>query len=114
MGCFSIFGKKRWTKRQRSSQHNEGRYLYHRLHSSILYSLRNMIRHLLPYMFLNVTCNSICTDLSGDISITRYTYKELVRTTENFSPSNKIGEGGFGSVHKVRYITFKKNKARVI
>lgn len=30
-----------------------------------------------------------------------YTYKELRMATEEFSPDNKIGEGGFGSVFKV-------------
>ena len=39
-------------------------------------------------------------DPSGDMNITKFTYKELSRVTENFSPSNKIGEGGFGSVYK--------------
>ncbi|CAI9088781.1 OLC1v1023205C1 [Oldenlandia corymbosa var. corymbosa] len=29
-----------------------------------------------------------------------YTYKELQIATEDFSPGNKIGEGGFGSVYK--------------
>lgn len=31
-----------------------------------------------------------------------YTYKELRIATEDFSPANKIGEGGFGSVYKGR------------
>ncbi|KAL2331150.1 hypothetical protein Fmac_018731 [Flemingia macrophylla] len=31
-----------------------------------------------------------------------YTYKELRNATEDFSPVNKIGEGGFGSVYKGR------------
>ncbi|GFP78652.1 probable leucine-rich repeat receptor-like serine/threonine-protein kinase at3g14840, partial [Phtheirospermum japonicum] len=31
-----------------------------------------------------------------------YSYKELQIATENFNPSNKIGEGGFGSVYKGR------------
>ncbi|GMJ09978.1 cold-responsive protein kinase 1 [Hibiscus trionum] len=31
-----------------------------------------------------------------------YTYKELRTATEDFSPFNKIGEGGFGSVYKGR------------
>ncbi|KAL6888717.1 hypothetical protein ACP4OV_009743 [Aristida adscensionis] len=39
-------------------------------------------------------------DLPGGTNIKRYTYKEIVRATENFNPSNKIGEGGFGSVYK--------------
>jgi hypothetical protein len=52
-------------------------------------------------MFLAEIFNMICTDPSGDMNITKFTYKELSRVTENFSPSNKIGEGGFGSVYKV-------------
>lgn len=32
-----------------------------------------------------------------------YSYKELHIATEGFSDSNKIGEGGFGSVYKVVY-----------
>ncbi|KAL5670567.1 hypothetical protein ACJX0J_022788, partial [Zea mays] len=36
----------------------------------------------------------------GCSNITKYTYKELVRATNNFNPLNKIGEGGFGSVYK--------------
>ncbi|CAN6271529.1 unnamed protein product [Urochloa humidicola] len=39
-------------------------------------------------------------DIPGGPSIKRYTYRELVRATGNFSQSNKIGEGGFGSVYK--------------
>ena len=50
--------------------------------------------------------NLIFTDLPGDINTIRYTYKELARATENFNPSNKIGEGGFGSVYKVVCVTF--------
>ncbi|PNT65960.1 cold-responsive protein kinase 1 isoform X2 [Brachypodium distachyon] len=38
----------------------------------------------------------------GNTDTTRYTYKELAKATENFNPSNKIGEGGFGSVYKGR------------
>lgn len=30
-----------------------------------------------------------------------YSYKELQVATQNFNVSNKIGEGGFGSVYKV-------------
>jgi len=62
MSCFSIFCKKRRTRRLPSSHHNE--------------------------------------DVPGGPNIKRYTYRELVRATQNFSPSNKIGEGGFGSVYK--------------
>jgi len=30
-----------------------------------------------------------------------FSYAELKTATENFSPSNKLGEGGFGPVYKV-------------
>jgi hypothetical protein len=42
----------------------------------------------------------LLTGLSG-IRIKVYTYKELKIASDNFSPANKIGEGGFGSVYKV-------------
>ncbi|KAK3152211.1 hypothetical protein QOZ80_2BG0155920 [Eleusine coracana subsp. coracana] len=39
-------------------------------------------------------------DVIGNTSIKKYTYKEIVKSTDNFNQSNKIGEGGFGSVYK--------------
>uniref|UniRef100_A0A0D9WT79 Protein kinase domain-containing protein n=1 Tax=Leersia perrieri TaxID=77586 RepID=A0A0D9WT79_9ORYZ len=39
-------------------------------------------------------------DFSGAENITRYSYKELAKATQNFDQSNKIGEGGFGPVYK--------------
>ncbi|XP_019443885.1 PREDICTED: putative serine/threonine-protein kinase [Lupinus angustifolius] len=39
-------------------------------------------------------------DFSDIENVNRYTYKELKIATEGFSPANKIGEGGFGSVYK--------------
>ncbi|KAL3503710.1 hypothetical protein ACH5RR_038159 [Cinchona calisaya] len=39
-------------------------------------------------------------ELSGIHNVTFYTYKELRIATDDFSPTNKIGEGGFGSVYK--------------
>ncbi|KAG0463427.1 hypothetical protein HPP92_018921 [Vanilla planifolia] len=35
-------------------------------------------------------------------NVKTYTYKELQNATDNFSPANKIGEGGFGRVYKGR------------
>ncbi|KAK7324538.1 hypothetical protein VNO77_28175 [Canavalia gladiata] len=44
------------------------------------------------------------TELGIDVSdiqnVNLYTYEELQIATEDFSPANKIGEGGFGSVYK--------------
>ncbi|XP_027355734.1 cold-responsive protein kinase 1-like [Abrus precatorius] len=39
-------------------------------------------------------------ELSGIRNVRIYTYKELKVGSDNFSPANKIGEGGFGSVYK--------------
>ncbi|KAL9679952.1 hypothetical protein QQ045_017823 [Rhodiola kirilowii] len=36
------------------------------------------------------------------VQVKLYSYKELIKATEDFSPVNKIGEGGFGSVYKGR------------
>lgn len=32
-----------------------------------------------------------------------FSYNELRTATDDFSPSNKLGEGGFGPVYKVSY-----------
>nr|XP_027127192.1 cold-responsive protein kinase 1-like [Coffea arabica] len=39
-------------------------------------------------------------ELSGIQNVTLYTYKAMRIATDDFSPTNKIGEGGFGSVYK--------------
>ncbi|KAK7266432.1 hypothetical protein RIF29_19076 [Crotalaria pallida] len=40
-------------------------------------------------------------DIDAGIQNVRiFTYKELIKATDDFSPSNKIGEGGFGFVYK--------------
>lgn len=36
-----------------------------------------------------------------------FSYAELKTATENFSPSNKLGEGGFGPVYKASHILFR-------
>ncbi|GLU17674.1 hypothetical protein SLE2022_340310 [Rubroshorea leprosula] len=41
-------------------------------------------------------------ELSITHDVKQYTYRELQTATEDFSPLNKIGEGGFGSVYKGR------------
>ncbi|KAM3264164.1 hypothetical protein P3L10_001158 [Capsicum annuum] len=39
-------------------------------------------------------------ELSGVKNVTLLSYKQLRIATDEFSPVNKIGEGGFGSVYK--------------
>lgn len=39
-------------------------------------------------------------ELSGIQNVTLYTYKAMRIATDDFSPTNKIGEGGFGFVYK--------------
>ncbi|XP_042512648.1 cold-responsive protein kinase 1-like isoform X2 [Macadamia integrifolia] len=41
-------------------------------------------------------------EFSGIQNVKHYTYRELKNATEDFSPENKIGEGGFGCVYKGR------------
>lgn len=41
-------------------------------------------------------------ELSGVKNVTLFSYKQLRIATDDFSPVNKIGEGGFGSVYKGR------------
>ncbi|XP_059661438.1 cold-responsive protein kinase 1-like isoform X1 [Cornus florida] len=40
-------------------------------------------------------------EVSGIQNVIVYTYEEMRIATEDFSPANKIGKGGFGSVYKV-------------
>ena len=41
------------------------------------------------------------TELSVSDKVKIYKYKEIRQATDDFSPINKIGEGGFGPVYKV-------------
>ena len=45
---------------------------------------------------------SFYADLKGiDLQIDSFTLRQIKDATNNFAASNKIGEGGFGSVYKV-------------
>ena len=39
-----------------------------------------------------------------DFQISSFSLKQIKVATDNFDPANKIGEGGFGPVHKVSII----------
>ncbi|KAL6567828.1 hypothetical protein OROGR_001496 [Orobanche gracilis] len=52
-----------------------------------------------------MTCLSFLCELSGVHNVNLYSYKELRIATDDFSPVNKIGEGGFGSVYKILKLT---------
>ena len=47
------------------------------------------------------------SELTGDTrppDITFFDLSSIVAATNNFSPANKLGQGGFGSVYKVEYL----------
>lgn len=44
-------------------------------------------------------------DVSTEESLL-YDFKQLIDATNNFSTSNKLGEGGFGAVYKVNMVTY--------
>ncbi|KAG0474639.1 hypothetical protein HPP92_014325 [Vanilla planifolia] len=46
------------------------------------------------------THQAIFSELSADKNIKLFSYNELRTATDNFSPANKIGRGGFGIVYK--------------
>lgn len=53
------------------------------------------------FCILKLLIDSTYIELTGIENVNLYTYQELRVATNDFSPSSKIGEGGFGSVYKV-------------
>lgn len=59
--------------------------------------------YILSSYWVDTNKAQLCTELSGVQHVTLYSYRELTIATNDFSPANKIGEGGFGSVYKVHF-----------
>ncbi|KAK4344469.1 hypothetical protein RND71_034645 [Anisodus tanguticus] len=53
-------------------------------------------------------------ELSGVKNVTLFSYKQLRIATDDFSPVNKVGEGGFGSVYKGRLKSGKMAAIKVL
>lgn len=45
-------------------------------------------------------------DEKKDLDVPFYEFKSVLQATENFSDSNKLGQGGFGHVYKVNSLNF--------
>lgn len=49
---------------------------------------------------------SLLDSMEPDIQTGTFSFKQMRAATDDFSYANKIGEGGFGPVYKVFYLTF--------
>ena len=82
------------------SLEHEHRFFKHRR----TFGHTHALTHVCIYIFfctLKLLIDSTYIELTGIKNVNLYTYKELRVATNDFSPSSKIGEGGFGSVYKV-------------
>jgi hypothetical protein len=65
---------------------------------------------------MTITCfYSIAGDILGATELrgpVNYKYKDLKSATKNFSEENKLGEGGFGDVYKVKLIEETRVKGK--
>lgn len=75
--------------------------------SSLCKCLNTEILVLSTYLFCIDNPNKVelQTELSGVHNVNLYSYKKLRIATDDFSQTNKIGEGGFGSVYKVTKVS---------
>lgn len=53
-------------------------------------------------MFKSFDSYGSSNSVSGHIPTPDFSFEEICKATGNFSPGNKIGEGGFGTVYRGR------------
>lgn len=53
-------------------------------------------------------------NITEDLLLPSTDFEVIVKATDNFSNSNKLGEGGFGIVYKVPTIKRSENRHRII
>lgn len=64
------------------------------------------IRKSLQLSECSLTYLIVHSDLKGlDLHTGSFTLRQIKAATNNFDPANKIGEGGFGPVYKVKQTT---------
>jgi hypothetical protein len=55
------------------------------------------------------TENNMKKQEKKDVELPLFSYESVSAATDNFSAANKLGEGGFGPVYKVRHLIFLMN-----
>ena len=63
-----------------------------------------IMKSLNQFTFINLLLLELAELLEMAPRPNTFSYAELRSATDDFSPSNKLGEGGFGPVFKVKYI----------
>lgn len=49
----------------------------------------------------NITTGSTLRGVKKIVNLPQFSFSSISAATDNFSPANKLGEGGFGPVYKV-------------
>ncbi|KAJ0950234.1 putative protein kinase RLK-Pelle-DLSV family [Helianthus annuus] len=71
-----------------------------------------ILRHTNRYFHIFRYATFFClTELRGiDLQTGIFTMRQIKAATKNFDPSNKLGEGGFGSVYKLKQLSSKSKQ----